>query len=87
MPRWREKKSLEIFLIKNEMEGDVPKFPKTLCVKIETDASAGNDYFVATEDIDGMVEMGEKILVGVYKLIELKTVEGVAQVNKKQAVK
>jgi hypothetical protein len=65
----------------------MPKFPKTLCVKIETDANAGNDYFIASEDIDGMVEMGEKILVGVYKLTELKTVEGVAQVNKKQVVK
>jgi hypothetical protein len=65
----------------------MPKFPKSLCVKIETDTSAGTEYFVATEDIDGMVEMGEKIPVGVYKLVEIKTVEGVAQVSKKKTVK
>jgi len=69
------------------MENDVSKFPKSLCVKIEADENAGTEYFVAAEDIDGLVEMGEKIPVGVYKLIEIKTVEGVAQVSKKQTVK
>jgi hypothetical protein len=65
----------------------MPKFPKLLNVKIETDANAGTEYFVANEDITDMAEMGEKIVVGVYRLTELKTVEGVAQVNKKQMVK
>lgn len=61
------------------------KLPKTLCVKFEKPEN-DEGYFVASQDIDGMVEMGEEIEVGVYKLIETKTVEGVVEVKKKRAV-
>ena len=44
------------------------KFPKTLYVKIEPDGT--EHYFVATEDLVDLADIGEKTKVGVYELTE-----------------
>lgn len=58
-----------------------PKYPKVLYVKIE-DGGTGPDYFSASEDAGGMVEVGEKATMGLYVLRELRAVEGVINDNK-----
>jgi hypothetical protein len=63
------------------------KLEKTLYVKIEKGTGGGADYFVAEAELDYLVGMGEKITVGVYRLIETKTVQGVAQVGKARAAR
>lgn len=52
------------------------KLPKVLYVKREKDAN-GPDYFVASEDATGMIDVGEKATMGLYVLRELRAVEGV----------
>ena len=52
------------------------KLPKTLYVKIEKESST--EYFVADAEAAALVEMGQKIRIGVYELVETKTAEGVA---------
>lgn len=61
------------------------KLPKKICVKFVEDSDAG--YFVADTDTVGMVDMGETIKVGVYKLIETKTVKGITEESKRKRVK
>lgn len=56
------------------------KLPKTLYVKIESDKDA--TYFVCEEDASGLVEMGQKIKIGVYELVETKNAEGIANFSK-----
>jgi hypothetical protein len=53
------------------------EFPQTLYVKHEPDYEAG--YFVPTEDINGHAEIGEKVRVGVYQLVETVVVETVIE--------
>jgi hypothetical protein len=53
------------------------KLPVTLYVKAEEDGST--QYLVADGDAAALVEMGEKIKIGVYKLVEITTAEGVAR--------
>lgn len=54
--------------------------PKTLYVKIDKDGSTA--YFVADADAYSLVEMGQKIKIGVYKLAETNLAEGVAKLTK-----
>lgn len=58
------------------------KLPATLYVKIEKDSA--NEYFVADPDAYNLVEMGQKIKIGVYKLVETNTAEGIAKLTKEQ---
>lgn len=57
------------------------KFPKLLYVKRE-DGGTGPDYFSASEDAGGMVEVGEKVTMGLYVLRELRAVEGIINDSK-----
>ena len=50
--------------------------PKTLYVKSEKDGST--EYFVADAEAAALVEMGQRIKIGVYKLVETNEAEGVA---------
>jgi hypothetical protein len=52
------------------------KFPKTLFVKTEKDG--GTEYFVADANAAGLVEMGDKIAIATYQLLEVRAAEGVA---------
>jgi len=54
-------------------------FPETIYVKTESDS--GNVYFVADDDPHSLVEMGEKIKIGIYQLVETQTAEGVAKLS------
>jgi hypothetical protein len=54
------------------------QFPKTLFVKVEESTPA--DYFLADEGLDGMVEVGQRVRIAVYKLSHIDTVEGMVQV-------
>jgi hypothetical protein len=58
------------------------KLEKTVYVKVEQGSGGGADYLMADTDIDALVNMGEKIKVGIYQLVEIKTVEGVARFSK-----
>lgn len=61
----------------------MPKqFPKKLFVRIDRDNNADLDYFTADEDAASLVEMGAKVKLGVYQLIEITEGEGVAQFKK-----
>jgi hypothetical protein len=51
--------------------------PKKLFVKVEKEGST--EYFVADADAANLIEMGEKIKIGVYQLVEVQTAEGVAK--------
>lgn len=55
------------------------QFPDTLFVKIET--SDGEDYFVANEEVYGLVELGVKIKVAAYRLVEISTAEAVVKIE------
>lgn len=55
-------------------------FPKTLHVKVEKDS--GTEYFVADANASTLVEMGEKIKIATYQLVETRTAEGVASLSK-----
>lgn len=54
--------------------------PKKLFVKIEDEGAAA--YFVADEDAASLVDMGKKIKVGTYQLIDTSYAEGVAKFGK-----
>lgn len=55
------------------------KFPKTLYVKSEKESST--EYFVADADAASLVEMGQKVKIASYQLIEVTEAEGVAKFN------
>lgn len=63
------------------------KLTKTLYVKFEKGSGGNADYFVAEPNADMLVTMGEKTTVGVYRLIETQTVQGVARVINKRAAR
>lgn len=50
--------------------------PKMLYVKTEKDGRT--EYFVADNSPHVLVEMGEKVKIGVYQLVETNDYEGVA---------
>jgi len=56
------------------------KLPATIYVKSEKDGSS--EYLVADGEAASLVEMGQKLKIGVYKLVEVKTAEGVASFSK-----
>lgn len=53
------------------------KFPKTIYVKIESGDPA--EYFIADEDANSLVEMGETVKIASYQLVEISEAQGVAQ--------
>lgn len=60
------------------------RFPKQLFVKVQKDGNL--EYFTADEDAYALVEMGEKIKVATYQLVEIQDAEGVASLtNRKKA--
>jgi hypothetical protein len=58
------------------------QFPKTLYAKIEKDGDTSYFVAVADEGIYGLAEHGKKIKVATYKLIEVNSVDLVADVRK-----
>lgn len=55
------------------------KLPKVLYVKREAD---GEDYyFVATDKVNDLAEIGEVIPIGIYKLDSKTTAEGIVKVK------
>lgn len=56
------------------------KFPKIIYVK--TDQSAGTEFFVADENPASLVEMGEKVRIAKYQLVETNEAEGIASFGK-----
>ena len=59
------------------------KFPKVLYVKMETDS--GTTYPVPSEDLIDIVEVGERILIGVYDLRETAYAECEVKMSKKSS--
>lgn len=53
------------------------KFPKTLYVKIDSDAD--NEWFLADSFVSGLVTMGERTKIATYQLVEIGEAQGVAQ--------
>ncbi len=60
------------------------KLPKALYVKI-ADGGTGPDWLHADPDLTSLVEMGEKVRIGVYKLVGYEDAEGVVS-NKPRPV-
>ena len=58
-------------------------FPKKLYVKI--DGEKGEEFFLADSDIIGMVDVGQKVKIGVYQLVETTSAEGVVKVASAKA--
>lgn len=56
------------------------KLPAMIYVKIDSDID--DEYLVAGVDASRLVEMGQKLKLGVYKLIEIQTAEGIAKLTK-----
>jgi hypothetical protein len=56
------------------------KLPAMIYVKIDSDID--DEYLVANVDASRLVEMGQKLKLGVYKLIEIQTAEGIAKLTK-----
>lgn len=57
-------------------------FPKTIYVKREEDGS--DTYFIADNNVNVMVEMGETVKVAKYSLVETGELTGVGQYEKKR---
>jgi hypothetical protein len=58
----------------------MPKYPKTLYVKTETEGS--EPWLYASAKIAETARIGEKARVGVYKLVETIEVEGQVSTRK-----
>ena len=54
------------------------KFPNTVFVKFE-DGGTGPDYLCASADIEGMVDVGSKQKVAIYRLESMVECEGVVK--------
>jgi hypothetical protein len=52
------------------------RLPKTLFVKTENDGDI--EYFVTNDSPDALVDMGQKVKIGTYQLVEINNYEGVA---------
>lgn len=55
--------------------------PKKIFVKTEKERD-GTEYFVADANAFNLVEMGEKVRVGTYQLVEISEAQGVASFSK-----
>lgn len=55
------------------------RLPAKIFVKVETDGE--NSYFVADSDLYGMVEMGEKVQIGTYQLVETTFAEAIVKTS------
>ena len=51
-----------------------------LCGVMKVEQDGATSYFVAYQSIEALVDMGDKIKIGVYKLVETKTAVGVVRV-------
>ncbi len=51
------------------------KYPKSIYVKFEK-VSNEEEFLIADADINGFVGVGEKMTVGIYKLIATQEIEG-----------
>ena len=58
----------------------MPKFDKTIYVKIEDDSDG--PYYIANKTADNLVEMGETVKIGVYQLVETVQASGAAKFEK-----
>lgn len=56
------------------------KLPATIFVKHEKDGDLS--YLVADANVTSLVEMGEKLKVGVYRLVETREITGVVSSRK-----
>jgi hypothetical protein len=56
------------------------KFPTTLYVKTEKDGAS--TYFVADANAALLVEMGEKVTIAKYQLVETSEAQGIASFTK-----
>ena len=56
------------------------RLPKSLFVKFEKPEN-DEGYFVACEEAYGLVDMGDKIKVGRYELVETITAEGIVKLT------
>jgi hypothetical protein len=59
------------------------QLPKKLFVKIEKGSSDDDAWFVADAEVENLVDMGPKIKVGVYQLVEIIHAEAVVQTSSK----
>jgi hypothetical protein len=57
------------------------QMPKRIFVKIMEEDNDG-PYFIASEELYGLVEMGDKIKVGTYELVEVSMAEAVVKTEK-----
>lgn len=53
-------------------------FPKKLFVKI--DGEGEEAFFLAGDDMIGMCDVGERVKIAVYQLVQTDTVEGLVKV-------
>ena len=58
----------------------IKQFPNRLFVKIEDDGD--KSYFVPSTQLYDLAEMGEKIKIGVYQLVETTFAETVVKTSK-----
>lgn len=56
------------------------KLPKKLYIKI--DGNPGEEFYNASDELFHLVEMGVKVKVGVYQLVELTEAEGVVETSR-----
>ena len=61
------------------------QLPKELFVKIDGDGK--DQYYNATDDQVGLVEMGETAKIGTYRLVSTHTAKGVAITNNLKKVR
>lgn len=55
-------------------------FPKQLFVKIDSDKD--NEWFLADNNANGLVGMGDRVKIATYQLVEIRQATGVAQFAK-----
>lgn len=61
------------------------KLPKTIYVKVVNE-NDGTEYFVADNSIENLIlETGNKIMVGIYELVETCKAEGVVKTHQFKA--
>ena len=56
------------------------RFPQTLYVKVRKEGDT--EWFDAQEDASDLVEMGERVRVGKYQIVEFLDARGIAQFDK-----
>lgn len=56
------------------------RLPKRLYARIAKDGDVS--YFIADDNPAALVEMGERIMIGIYQLVEMTSAEGVLSMGK-----